>query len=502
MSINIDEGPIDRKNSKYSDFLEDLQGNILNGHGRDHAVHLFVSFRIDKIADAKLWIKNFAATQITSAKKQFEQADRFKATGTDAGLFAHIAISFEGYAALGLPPQKRPSGVNLRGRTAAEIDYADAFALGLRSRRAALFDPPVSQWELGYQQAIHCLIILADDQPKELIAAEIEVTTSISQFADIVQVERGLALRRQFVYDDGPSFENIEHFGYVDGRSQPVFLTEKIEEESKLDGIKFWNPGAPLNLVLLADPNGKSGTSFGSFLVFRKLEQNVRAFREAERDLARDLGISEKRAGAMAVGRFRDGTPLVLQPGDGGEPIANDFNYTGDPKGLTCPFQAHVRKTNPRLESVGPFAKSEEEELGHRIARRAIPYGGPYTEADSDNLDAYPSNSVGLLFMCYQSDIWEQFEFIQRFWADNPMFLQSSSAVPATYDRTGLDCVIGQSQTGLQDTKINEIPEAASNWPVEWGKTTKKSCVSFAKFVSLKGGEYFFSPSLTFMKSL
>jgi deferrochelatase/peroxidase EfeB len=160
------------------------------------------------------------------------------------------------------------------------------------------------------------------------------------------------------------------------------------------------------------------------------------------------------------------------------------------------------RSFNPN----GPFARSEEEELGHRIARRGITYGGPLSAADG--LDDLPEKGVGLLFMCYQSDIWEQFEFIQRFWCNNPNFLepgQSNNSNP-NYEKTGLDAVIGQKQGEQFDPVIGEAPKPPQNWPQEWDKPTIQPPVQpenqFGQFVTLKGGEYFFSPSITFLRNL
>jgi LysM repeat protein len=160
------------------------------------------------------------------------------------------------------------------------------------------------------------------------------------------------------------------------------------------------------------------------------------------------------------------------------------------------------------LESVragGPFAQSEEQELGHRIARRGVTYGGPLS--DFSNLDQLPTDGVGLLFMCYQSDIWEQFEFIQRLWSNHPRFLEpdmskSRNVENKNYDRTGLDAVSGQSLPGQIDPLIGEEPQPPQNWLKERDQPTVKADVKFANFVKLKGGEYFFSPSISFLKNL
>ena len=84
----------------------------------------------------------------------------------------------------------------------------------------------------------------------------------------VLVVERGNALRT----DEG---EGIEHFGYVDGRSQPIFFSTDLPEEGNIDR---WDPSEPLRLVLVPDKSVPDENSFGSYFVFRKLEQDVLRF--------------------------------------------------------------------------------------------------------------------------------------------------------------------------------------------------------------------------------
>ncbi|RKH09299.1 peroxidase, partial [Corallococcus sp. CA041A] len=134
----------------------------------------------------------------------------------------------------------------------------------------------------------------------------------------IHHVQQGRAIRNR-------AGHGLEHFGYVDGRSQPLMLEEDIENEAELDGIAHWDPAFPLSPVLVADPfamdsrrenQGKTDPlAFGSFFVFRKLEQRVRDFKSKEQHLADTLhlkGDDRERAGALIVGRFEDGTPVTL----------------------------------------------------------------------------------------------------------------------------------------------------------------------------------------------
>lgn len=62
--------------------------------------------------------------------------------------------------------------------------------------------------------------------------------------------------------------QDIEHFGYVDGISQPTFFLEEMAGT----GRTHWDLLMPLGLVLAPDPAGTAGHSFGSYFVFRNLE--------------------------------------------------------------------------------------------------------------------------------------------------------------------------------------------------------------------------------------
>src|SRR5205085_9834697 len=123
----------------------------------------------------------------------------------------------------------------------------------------------------------------------------------------IVHVQHGCALKN--ARGDG-----IENFGYVDGRSQPLMLEEDIDDEIAKTGSAQWNPAFPLSLALVQDPGTTEPTAFGSYFVFRKLEQNVQEFKSREQQVADALGLTgedRELAGAMIVGRFEDGTPVT-----------------------------------------------------------------------------------------------------------------------------------------------------------------------------------------------
>ena len=160
--------------------------------------------------------------------------------------------------------------------------------------------------------------------------------------------------------------EGIEHFGYIDGRSQPLFLTDEIAAEPKAK----WDPAFALDRVLVADKAAPNPVQhFGSFFVLRKLEQNVRAFHKAEADVATALGLTgerpQARAGAMIVGRFRDGTAARrAQQGARREP---------DPERLQLRQGRHGRSLS--LPRAHP--QDEPAWLGRRPGRSPADHGPP-----------------------------------------------------------------------------------------------------------------------------
>ena len=78
----------------------------------------------------------------------------------------------------------------------------------------------------------------------------------------------------------------------------------------------------------------------------------------------------------------------------------------------------------------------------HHGPARGITYGertfDPVTREPSDE----PEGDVGLLFMAYDVDVANQFEFTQRLWVNNLEFLKPN---------TGLDPVLGQGASGSPD---------------------------------------------------
>lgn len=444
--------------------LGELQPNILKAHVRDHLSALFLGF--GDAAEARAFLVS-ATGKMKSAKAHLDEVGAFKTGGSAGTPYVGVGLTAAGYRALGVEnfPQDKSF---LRGMAAPET-------------RRTLNDPPRSTFDPGYRGEIHAVVLVGDATDKAMTARRNEILTLLPDSVTVLAEETGLGR----VNARG---EGIEHFGYVDGRSQPLFLGEDVDaEKNNTDGINVWNPAAPLSQVLVPDTAAPDpGVHFGSYFVFRKLEQNVRRFKQAETDLADTLGLSgddRERAGAMIIGRFEDGTPLTTQREDGAEsPVSNNFTYDSDLGALKCPFQAHIRKTNPR--GSGGAEEPPAERL-HLMARRGVTYGERPDDPNAElPPEARPSGGVGLLFMAFNSVLGNQFEFTQAVWADNPRFPIVDGVTP------GLDPVIGQGERGTSDYTIG------------WGGAEQRTADPVPQAVTLKGGEYFFMPSLAFLRTL
>ena len=486
MAINLNNlKPIDQNDLKFDDLLSNLQGNILKGHGRDHTANIFVEFDAAKLADVREWIHEFAEEHVTSAKKQLKENERFKRHQVPGGLFAGLYVSAKGYELFQVPVGKRPSD--------------PSFGQGME--QADLNDPPVAEWEPTFRDLnIHVMILLghADKTTLSVEAARIigelrPLTTNDPFVSAAIRTEYGNAIRNA-------NGDGLEHFGYVDGISQPLFFQDENEQfkatATPSSGATLaWDPFAPLKLVLVKDRGVAVTDACGSYFVFRKLEQDVRAFKVAEQAIATALnleGEDRELAGALVVGRYEDGTPVTLTPVDGmiGSGMANNFNYSKDTAGLRCPFQAHIRKTNPRGTGGAEPLKGEK---AHIMARRGIPFGlREVTPAIESQPEQFPSGGgVGLLFQSFQAELAVQFEFIQKIWANNASFPLSNPA-----GDSGIDPIIGQSVS----------PAPASDrtyaWPAVFGQAGTPVTKDFQQFVKMKGGQYFFAPSIAGLKAL
>jgi Dyp-type peroxidase family len=447
----------------YKRALGNLQGNILKGHGRDHTAHIFLEFHKGKQNKVKKWLRDLAE-QVTSMATQLKEQQDYRDYNLPGKLITCVYLTAAGYTYLGCGIGK----------------FNSTFKAGMKESRAKLGDPRIEKWDRGFRGTIHAMILLADDSDAYVGREAHKMLDQVrDKLARISAVELGAAQRNA---DNNV----IEHFGYADGLSQPLMIAADVEKALKKEHIKNfvggWDPSAGPKLVLVQDPHGGKD-AYGSYFVFRKLEQDVFGFKQREKELAGRLGLigaNGERAGATAVGRFEDGNPVAMDNDDElptNRMIRNNFNYDDDPLGTKCPLHSHIRKVNPR----GSTGKKTKERQG-RIARVGITYG-VRTDQSFEDEEVLPREGVGLLFMCYQADIKRQFEHMQQMMANRSSFPKP---------KIGIDPIIGQGSKGAQ------------RWPSDWGNPdpdTKKP-FHFSGFVTMKGGEYFFAPSIPFLKGL
>ena len=432
--------------------LASLQSNIIHPHVRNHL--RLLALRIDEPMAARRGLAEIARG-MKSAAQQLDELHAFRAHGTPGTPFVAIALAASGYARLGVDETRWPSD--------------RAFRTGLRARD--LGDPDPLRWEAPYRDGIDAIILVGSHDDALTDQKVRDLRRGLGESVCVIGEETGNTLENR-------NGDAIEHFGYVDGRSQPLFIDEDLgKERETTDGVGRWNPLVPLGHVLVADPAVlDSDDAYGSYLVYRKLEQNVRAFKQQEATLVEELalvGENAERMGALLIGRFEDGTPLALAAEAGmGDPVPNDFTYDDDAAGARCPLGAHIRRMNPRR------AEPAERTV---IARRGQGYGVRTDDPSDDDLASKPSGGVGLLFMAVVAAIEQQFERLQR--AANGE------------DGGPFDAITGQRRNPADEPRV----EFSGAWG-RVGAPTRQLAVEPA--VTLLGGEYCFLPSIAFLRGL
>jgi Dyp-type peroxidase family len=474
-SIDLTTRGISIDGSEFAAIADEIQGNILKSHGRGHTSQIFFKFNPNKVDEAKIFISEFANKKITTAAKQKEYTQLYKDKNIEKTFYAFYLSSW-GYDYLGF---------NKKTQQPNDISFLN----GMKGAQGKLNDPASNTWDNGYKGDIHGMILIARGGSTrsvlDSVTTAIKNSLTTNDLATVLCDEKGDGIKNA-------NNDDIEHFGYVDGISQPRFFNEEIPTPPPT----YWNSLMPLNLVLVSDPNSTKDNAFGSYFVYRKLEQNVKAFKEKEEKLSIELFGSPQTgqkpnelAGAMVVGRFENGMPATLSATDKNTYLTanpgkfNDFNYANDQDGAKCPYHAHIRKTNPRGDSSRLGANLEQEKF-HMMARRGIIYGKRDIHPNDGEIKDMPTGGVGLLFMSFQADIVNQFEFMQINWANNEGFVNPI---------TGLDPVIGQGTFPDGVHKYARTYDYAS---------TIEPASGFGGFVTLKGGEYFFAPSMAFLRNL
>lgn len=352
---------------------------------------------------------------------------------------------------------------------------------------------------------VHALLLLYDKDEASAEAWAEQVEAALAPHA--VKVVHRLPL------DLRPDEKGVarEHFGFADGISQPMpYDDEAVVLSNGAPAARDpWNR-IPLGEILFGHLNGHHESApgpivpdddkaqaaglpphplaegfrdfglDGSYMVVRELKQDVVAFWQSMRDNAARIRARDPDHSAhvtttwlaeRVVGRSTKGHLLCpsgyLPPNAYGQP-ENDFGfYDRDLHGIGCPVGSHVRRANPR-DGLAPTPDQKQTLLdaanNHRILRRGRKYGATISvPPKEDGVDR------GLLFICLNTDIARQFEFVQQTWLLNPNFA-------TLFDET--DPLVGPQGT----MTIHEQP--------------LRRIVDVETFVRMAGGDYFFLPSM------
>ena len=161
--------------------------------------------------------------------------------------------------------------------------------------------------------------------------------------------------------------------------------------------------------------------------------------------------------------------------------MRDDFGYEAqDSDGTRCPFASHLRRSNPRDSLEGGPEASTTVANRHRIVRRGRSYGPPLAEDfDIDDMLAADDEAErGLHFLCLSADIARQFEFTQQTWIENPKFA-------GMYDDP--------------DPLMGGPPDEGSTFTIP-DTPMRRRVTGMQRFVEVRGGAYFFMPSLSALR--
>lgn len=455
--------------------LSDIQGYIIRGY--KHMLYSrYAVLQVTDPAAAKRFIKE-QATEITNV------------THHPKTNCLNMAFTCAGLSALGLKP------ANLAGFTRS---FREGITAEHRTRLLGDTDtsaPETWRWGGPGNEQVHMLLMVFGKDQQTALAYYDRLQQRFARgFKELTQL-------------DGQTLPmNKEHFGFRDGISQPIIKGsgKKGPENDYINAGEFlmgykneYNvyPDTPVlaeeqgeTFILPFDAAGTGKKDLGrngSYMVMRQLQQDVTAYWNFMNDKTKneDGSVNAEESVKLAakmMGRWPSGAPVVKFPDKDPGGISNDdyFTYADiDKQGLKCPYGSHLRRTNPRdnFEDNGP-EESLKLTRRHRIMRRARLYGDPY---EGSPVNYSPQGEVGLIFTCFNTDISRQYEFIQYTWANYPKFGQ-------LYNDPDPVCGVRKSPA----------PGTEQNFTIQ-SEPINKCITGLQRFVTVRGGAYFFFPSLT-----
>ena len=523
--------------------LGDIQGNIVKAYGRfGFPVARHVFYHVSSAEVGRQFVTDITPLVTTSAPWSDPSTIPLVAT--------NVAFTYEGLRHLDVPED------TLHG-------FSDEFSMGMKARRDIIgdtgpnhfsrWDPIWNAEEHGEAQHVHILVSISARNDTVAESQYQELGRILSQtIARFPEVKRPGVV--QLTGHRGPGAEMLpyqpaaalqlagkEHFGYSDGISG-TFFRDCGEDPRLVIGagkptgkdprtIEGWAPLEPGEFIFGhedesgAYPEAPGPPLFsrnGTFMVYRKLHQNVASFNSYLDEEGPKFSGGKEALAAKFAGRWRNGAPLATFPTEAeANRFVNEaaalqqrvwdktatpqdrsrldelklqfvaFDYVDDLEGARCPFGAHTRRTNPRsaLEfgQKGGFGQPAFDTPGalsnrRRVLRRGLPYG---------LVEDHPTDSGdhGVIIMILNADLSRQFEFVQQQWVNfgNDFRLANDK-----------DPILGNQG-------INDKCRAGGRMVIEGDKRTSTPpyfCGNMPTLVETRGGDYFFVPSMTCLRMI
>ncbi|MEE9345776.1 MAG: hypothetical protein V3U88_09250 [Methylococcales bacterium] len=534
--------------------LDDIQGNVTRSYGRfSFPCARYFFLHIDDTASGRQFLDELRAKVTTAARWTPESKPK---------VTLNVGFTFTGLHKLGLP-------------TRTLKDMPDEFVDGMKARAFVLGDNDTTKvsseddhwckhWDPIWQtnrlahdprENVHLWVSMnsqvkpGTDQPVDDLEKQTEWLRKLcSKYKNQVRI---LATNGQngdqeyqaatALFETLPNGDKIptpkEHFGFTDGIGDPVFEgqhTDEVTAQAVVGRGKWmgadtgWQPLATGEFILghpdesqelppTAMPPGYMHN--GTFMVYRKLHENVSSFNDVidqeAKSFASVMGVSQDEAEvtlqAKMIGRWPDGVPLSKVPTykewqsfrqqkgfDDPDPLksakaynnylksteATDFRYGDDMMGYKCPASSHLRRVNTRdyLDPLNqptgdnPNATTQLNKR-RRILRRGLPYGSSELGVGND------TSEQGVIFMVLCANIFRQFEFVQQQWI-----------------QYGLDFNVGNNTCPLLGNhdhhKRHVIPSDPATGKPPYVMSKLKT------FVETRGGDYFFIPSVTALRMM
>ncbi len=539
--------------------LPDIQGNVIRGYGKfgfPKARYFFVQIARNKGKEGREFVEE-VRHKVTTAERWEKSPE---GAGNPSNPMPHVTLNI-GFSWYGLYALELPT----RTLRAMPAEYID----GMAKRSFILGDEGPSDpknWDKVWgadptdpTRGAHIWISM-NGRPNGSADTFEALEAQTKWLCDLIEESDGVSLleghgpdgakyqEASVLYAKDPEHGIVplskEHFGFDDGIGDPVFdrqFTLATEEKrvvgrGKLTPDQEWATIATGEFLLghvdesQEIPPSAPPIEFtrnGTFMVYRKLHENVRSFHDYIDEKAKvfakvmDVPVEEAKETLRAkmVGRWSDGVPLMQAPtyaewkkfneewddipaiklkklkkealSKGEQRRFNDyqrllidFKYGDDLEGTRCPVSAHIRRANTRDMLDPRIALPTKDELSgsslnkrRRILRRGLPYGTYDPETGSDD------GEHGIIFMAVCASLFRQFEFVQQQWINY-----------------GLDFNVGNDTCPV----IGKHEENAKFVIASDPKSGKPPfvCDQLPQFVTTRGGEYYFIPSITALRMI